>query len=269
MGETYPPRQRHWLACDPQIAADAIANIAAADRCILVLFTPRSGSSWLTKIVSATRQLGFLEEYINPDFIHDVARTMHANDPATLLAMLKRWARTENGVFSIEARAIDIGLFGETVFFETLGNAVVFFVWRDNIVAQGISLYRAVATNRYHSTDAPAAMPDYDAEKITQWMRHIVTIENENLTLMRHRGLRARFLRYEDMVHDRETVLAIIADALRVDLTQEHLAASKANEPDKIADEWSRDAEHRFRDEQRDFVRDLEAQRFIRGGVGI
>jgi LPS sulfotransferase NodH len=260
----FPVRVRD-LVIDPAVSAQAIAGQAAADRCLLVFFTPRSGSSWLTKIVSATKRLGNLEEYINPDFIPDVARQMQATNQATLLAMLKRWAKTENGVFSMEVRAVDIHLFGEAEYFDAFGpGTVTFFLWRDNIVAQGISLYRAVTTNRYHSTDAAAAPPQYNAEPIAEWMRHIVEIENENLTLLQRHGLHARFLRYEDIVRDRATTLAMLADAVRVDLTAEQFAAGAEQELHKIGDDWNRRAEQRFRREQRDFVWDLELQRLIR-----
>jgi LPS sulfotransferase NodH len=255
------------LVVDPQVAAHAIATSAAADRCALVFFTPRSGSSWLTKIVAATNSLGFLEEYINPDFILDVAKQMHASDPATLLAMLKRWAKTENGVFTMELRAVDVELFDERAFFDAFGaGTLVFFLWRDNIVAQGISLYRAIATNRYHSTDAPTAAPAYDADQIAEWMRHIVEIENKNLTLLQRRGLHARFLRYEDIIRDRATTLAMFADAVHVKLTEKQLSASRDGELHKIADQWNHGAEQRFRAERRDFIWDLEAQRLIRQG---
>src|SRR5690242_14824156 len=124
------------LAIDPQVSEHVIATCAPADRCALVIFTPRSGSCWLTRIVAATGKLGFLEEYINPDFVREVALRMHATQQATLLAMLKRQARTDNGVFSMEARAIDIELFGEDEFFEAVGqNTITFMLWRDNIAA--------------------------------------------------------------------------------------------------------------------------------------
>lgn len=253
------------VVVDPRVASHAIANITAADRCVLVFFTPRSGSSWLTKIVSATNSLGHLEEYINPDFILDVAKQMHVTHATALLAMLKRWAKTENGVFSMELRAIDIELFGETEVFEAFGaGTVIFFLWRDNIVAQGISLYRAVTTNRFHSTAARTHAPDYDADQIAEWMLHIVEIENKNLTLLQRRGLHARFLRYEDIIRDRATTLAILADAVRVDLTKEQLAASREGELHKIADEWNQSSEQRFREERRDFIWGLEAKRLIR-----
>lgn len=250
---------------EPLIVPPADVDSAEADRCILVLFTPRSGSSWLTRIASATRQLGFLEEYINPDFIPEVSAAMRGAGPATLLSTLKRHAKTENGVFSMETRAVDIALFGETRFFEAFGpGTAIFLLWRDNIVAQGISLYRAVTTGRYHSNDPPMAPPAYDADEIAEWMRHIVETENENLALLDRRGLHARFMRYEDIVRDRRTALTILADAVRVTLTEAQRVASARAEPLKIADQWNLGAEQRFREERREFVRALEARRLIR-----
>jgi trehalose 2-sulfotransferase len=255
------------LAVDPRVAAWTIASSTAADRCLVVIFTPRSGSTWLTRIVSATRKLGDLEEYINPEFVRGVAETMHATDQATLLAMLKRWTKSQNGVFSIEARSTDIVLFGEGVFFESFSantRTEIFFLWRDNIVAQGISLYRAVTTGRFHSADPPTALPAYDAESICEWMAHIVSIENDNLLLLQRYNRHARFLRYEDVVRDRCTTLRIIADAVKVGLTNEELAVSGRDEPKRIADDWNRLTETRFRAEWRDYIWDLEARRLIR-----
>jgi LPS sulfotransferase NodH len=253
------------IVIDPRVAAQTISNIAAADRCILVLFTPRSGSSWLTKIVSSTKCLGNLEEYINPDFVRGVAKQLHATHQATLLAMLKRLSKSQNGVFSMEARALDIELFGEPEFFAALGpRTEVFYLWRGSIVAQGISLYRAVATKRFHSTEAPVPPPAYDPQQIAEWTGHVLGIENDNLKLLERRGLHARFLRYEDIVQDRAATLRILADAVRVDLTQAQLDASRVSELQKLADEWNSNAEQRFREERPDFIKEIEAQRLIR-----
>lgn len=253
------------LEVDRRVVAEAIVRDQPADRCLLVFFTPRSGSSWLTRIVSATQRLGFLEEYLNPAFVRGVAAQMHATDQATLLAMLRRCARTDNLVFSMELRAVDVALFGEADFFAAFdSDPVAFLLWRDNIVAQGISLYRAVATQRYHSTDAATPPPAYDAAQITEWMRHIVEIENANVTLVRERGLHARRLCYEAMVQDRVATLTTIADAVGIALAADQPACGSTHALEKIADAWNRDTEGRFRGECGDFIRALEATRLIR-----
>lgn len=253
------------LEVDLRVVAEAFARDQPADRCLLVFFTPRSGSSWLTRIVSATQCLGFLEEYINPAFVRGVAAQMHATDQATLLAMLRRCARTDNLVFSMELRAIDVALFGEAEFFAAFdADPVAFLLWRDNIVAQGISLYRAVATQRYHSTDAATPPPAYDAAQITEWMRHIVEIENTNVTLLRQRGMHPKRLCYEEMVQDRAKTLMTIADALGVTLAVDHRTCCSMRALEKVADAWNRETEDRFRTECVGIVRELEAARLIR-----
>jgi len=256
------------LQVDPRIAAAAMTRDAPADRCLLVFFTPRSGSTWLTGIVRATQRLGFLEEYINPAFVRDVATQMQATDQPTLLAMLQRWARTDNGVFSMELRAVDAELFGEEALFAGLGAApAVFFLWRDDIVAQGISLFRAVTTQRYHSTDAPTPPPAYDAEQIASWTRHIADLENGNLLLLRRRFLRFHCLRYEDMVRDRAGTLLRLASVLGITLPRDQLSSAAAGDLEKIGDSWNEMAEQRFRREQADVIRALEAERLIRRAI--
>jgi LPS sulfotransferase NodH len=236
-----------------------------ADRNYIIVFTPRSGSSWLTSILSATGQLGRPEEYLNPNFVADVVRSTNAREPDQLIKLLRRRRKTPNGVFGIEVRALDVMLFGEPEFFAEFGpDTVIFCLWRDNIVAQGISLYRAVASRRFHSYEAPAAPPDYAADQIEHWIRHVLQIENGNLAMLQRRGLPARFLRYEDLVRNRAVTLALFAEPLNVSLLPDVLQARAPGELGKIADEWNRVAEQRFRQEAAEFVAGIEQQRRVR-----
>lgn len=243
-------------------------RLSPADRSYLVFFTARSGSSWLTSVLAETKRLGFPEEYLNPAFVRDVCTATNARTQGSLLDMLKRRRRTPNGVFSMEVRAVDIDLFGEEAFFAAFDpKTIVFNLWRDNIVAQGVSLYRAVSTGHYHSTDAaPPVAPAYDAESIKLWTKHILSDENLNLTMLARRGRPARFLRYEDIMRDQATTVRQFADALRVDLPEGAAPPDTSAEPrhEKIGDSWNREAETRFRHEEAAFVATVESQRLIR-----
>jgi LPS sulfotransferase NodH len=165
-----------------------------------------------------------------------------------LIEMLKRRRKSVNGVFGLEVRAIDVVLFGELEFFTELdAPAVIYFLWRDNIVAQGISLYRAVTTNRYHSTDSVAPAPlAYSSDGIKHWTQHIVEIENANLKMLERHGLAARFLRYYDIVRDRAITVSLFAEPLGVSLESGDLLHRSSGELTKIADDWNYDAEGRF-----------------------
>jgi LPS sulfotransferase NodH/SAM-dependent methyltransferase len=241
-------------------------TLTPADRTYVVVFTARSGSTWLTSVLSATKQLGYPEEYINPDFVRAVAQAQNTRDPECLLQMLKRRRRTRNGVFGIEVRAVDVALLSEGTFFRVFDDKTVFFnLWRDNIVAQGISLFRAVATGHYHSTEGQVrSPPSYDGEAIRHWLRHIAITENDNLRMLRRAKRPTRGLRYEDIVRDREGTIEAFARALDVSIEPHELGGPVAGETRKIGDDWNIDAEQRFRREQAGYVAEIEGARLVK-----
>jgi len=246
-------------------------RLAPADRTYVVVFTARSGSTWLTSVLSATKQLGYPEEYINPDFVRAVAQAQNTRDPECLLQMLKRRRCTPNGVFGIEVRAIDVALLSEETFFRVFDDKTVFFnLWRDNIVAQGISLFRAVATGHYHSTDGQVrSPPSYDGEEIRRWVRHIAITENDNLRMLRRAQRPIRGLRYEDIVRDREGTIEAFARALDVSIEPRELVGPVEGETRKIGDDWNSKAEQRFRREQAGYVAEIEGTRLIKAEASV
>src|SRR5579871_4142472 len=76
-----------------------------------VIFTARSGSSWLTNVLAETKLLGYPEEYLNPNFIRGVAGAVNSTVPEEFLAGLQRRRQSPNGVFGLEAREMDVELF--------------------------------------------------------------------------------------------------------------------------------------------------------------
>ncbi|MBU6426182.1 MAG: hypothetical protein KGQ69_07595, partial [Rhodospirillales bacterium] len=176
----------------------------------VIMFTARSGSTWLTNVLSSTKLLGTPEEFINPDFVLGVARSLNAKEAAPFLELLKCRRKSPNGVFGIEARHVDIELLGEEAFFKTFGAETIFFnLWRENIIAQAISLYRAVNSGRYHSTDnAVSSVPPYDADQIDKWLVHLHLQENANIKILRKRGIAFDNLRYETIVKNRDATIA-------------------------------------------------------------
>jgi LPS sulfotransferase NodH len=250
------------LEVDEMAFAREIQLSQPPSRTYVIVFTPRSGSSWLTNILAATGQLGDPQEFINPDFVRDVAKSVNARAPAALLQILQRRLKSSNGVFGMEVRAVDVMLLGEPVFLQNFGPATIFFnLWRENIVAQAISLYRAIATQRFHSSDAAGSTqpPAYDGAKIQNWLSHIADTETSNLAMLRR--IRRSFITisYEEIVKDRDRTLKFFADTLRVTLSGATRPAS--GELTKIADDWNDAAEQRFRAEYADWLAGIEALR--------
>jgi LPS sulfotransferase NodH len=242
-------------------------KLTMPEKLYVIIFTARSGSSWLTNVLSETRQLGFPEEYINPNFVRGVAGAVNATVPEKFLGGLQRRRKSPNGVFGIEAREVDVKLFGADSFFRAFGNGTVFFnLWRENLVAQAVSLFRAVETQHFHAKqgEETAQPPGYNAEAVGKWLIHLASQENANVNMLAQRRLPFINLCYEQMVANREQTLRLFARALGIELTAETLAA-KAKEPlRKIGDDWNDDTERRFRTEAEAMVAKIEADRQIK-----
>jgi LPS sulfotransferase NodH len=255
------------LAVDDYGFRHAMEVNAPAERSYVIVFTARSGSTWLTKLLSSTGVLGYPEEYINPDFVRDVAKFLNCREPAGFLESLKRRRKTTNGIFGIEAREVDIRLFGENEFFQAFRPDTIFFnLWRQNIVAQAISLYRAVATQRFHSNDETGSRPppDYDAAAIQNWLSHVAAEENDNLEMLRRHHLDFRNLCYETIVADRNATLRFFTAIMGLDIDASEFLAPGKDELQKIGDDWNLEAERQFRAEHAGFLNRIEAGRLVR-----
>lgn len=152
----------------------------------VIYFTPRSGSSWLTDTLLQAKGLGFPQEWFNPNFVTQNARSLNASSMAQYIALLRR-RHPGLGGFSFEITADHIrSVFGDTSaylahFPPTLP---AFYLRRDDIVLQAVSLAKAVRSNVFHSPYASAedrkraeTSFDYDGAAIAKWLRHILNQE--------------------------------------------------------------------------------------------
>ena len=249
----------------------SVDGIAPAERRYVIVFSPRSGSSWLARLLSSTERLGFPEEYINPEFVVEVARFLDANEPNRFLDALVRRRKSENSVFGIKARALDVDLFGAEPFRYCFGQHTIFFhLWRRNLIAQAVSLYRAVETGRYHSTDASnVGPPAYNSDAVLVWMDQIAAIENANVKLLHQLGIGPRLICYEELIGKRQRALDLFSRVLAVPLpTNQRADDPAADDLVGVSDAWNVAAEDRFRREQPGLVQMYEERRLIKAGAG-
>jgi LPS sulfotransferase NodH len=232
----------------------------------VIFFTARSGSSWLTSVLSAENRFGRPEEFLNPGFVRDVAEAVNCKDPEFFLPSLLKKVQSPNGVFGIEVREIDVVLVGKELFFKNFDSKTTFFnLWRENIVAQAVSLYRAVETGHFHSGDGKEenAAPDYHADGLEKWIIDIAAQENANVLMLQREGRAFINLCYEHIVKSREAVLALFADALNISRPQGH-TAPPAPPLKKIGDDWNDEVEKAYRKERGSVVAKIEEARLIK-----
>lgn len=166
-------------------AAD-LAGKPVPPRTFGILFTPRSGSSWLTDVLTRTGLLGKPQEWFNPNFVPGIARALNARDAESYMEMLRR-KQKRGGHFSFEITLYQMRrtFGGEAAFMALLPEKTRFFyLARQDMVAQAVSLAKAVKTEVFHAAQssgeeiaAADAAFAYDARDIRHWLEHIFELE--------------------------------------------------------------------------------------------
>ena len=169
---------------DPAAQARQRACPLPETRCVLY-FTPRSGSSWVSDILSRTRCLGHANEVFNPRFMPKMAQAIQADTLPDYIDLIQRRLTTK-GVFSAEITWYQLeAVFGSGDAFMThFGTATPVWLIRRDIVAQAVSLAKMVSTRLAHAPQSDAdrrAAADqafsYDPALIQYWLRHIFHAE--------------------------------------------------------------------------------------------
>lgn len=185
-----------------------IANIPLPSTSYVIYFTPRSGSSRLTEILSQTKQLGTATEVFNPNFVPNISQAVQARNLNEYIENTRRWLSRQNGVFGFEITDHQLrAVFPDTqLFFDHFGTAPSFWLIREDIVAQAISLAKMVTTSVAHTVMANAeeiAESDkkfsYDPKVIKQWLKHILVAEENSEDNFRAQGIQPRRLSYEQI----------------------------------------------------------------------
>ena len=104
-----------WSRRERDLASKPVARHRYA-----ILFTPRSGSTWLTSLLRQQQQrlYGQPTEYLNPKLVRRLAEEMNANTLQDYFEMLVR-SRSSEGVFEIKVACQQLKLLlAETTFDE-------------------------------------------------------------------------------------------------------------------------------------------------------
>ena len=185
----------------------------------IICFTPRSGSSWLGGLINSTNHLGNPKEWFSPVSmsarLQKLYPCQHIED---YLNCLIRDQKSKNGVFGFEVSFAQFQLVLELLdipnFFENKLSYI--YLYRRNLVAQAISLYRATDTDVFHSVQKDYQSKkdihfSYNSSKIWHWLIRILEQEYEWPKFFKSRNITPLTISYEDLwAHPRFTVLRII-----------------------------------------------------------
>jgi trehalose 2-sulfotransferase len=233
-----------------------------------ILFTPRSGSTWLARRIAGLDVLSCPEEYFNAEEFTNTLKLNPGRDIYEVFDIIARKHCTNNGLFGFEISYFDLEEFEQEakLLDVMLGEHQFFYLNRRNFVAQAISLYTAVESQVFHAFEDAGPLLErravpYDDDKIMFWACHILQQEygiHEWLAANRISPIR---LRYEELLEDIDGVIARIARHLGVDLTGAQQRAIPQTE--KITADNAASYEGLFRHRHSEFCRNWEAGRAI------
>jgi LPS sulfotransferase NodH len=246
---------------------EKLRRMPKAQKQLVIYFTPRSGSSWLTEVLSQTNRIGRANEVFNPGFIPNIAQACNATSLADYIDLVQRRLNT-HGVFSFEITWHQLkAVFGNgDAFMENFGTARPAWLIRQDIVAQAVSLAKMVTTKVAHSTAADAEQRQqadstftYDPALIRRWLLHILVAERGTETHFTEHGIKPLRLSYEGMMAaGGEQMRACFAQYMDITGIPELATASSHS---KLATSQNADYATRFRNDEAAFLRDVDEER--------
>ncbi|TBN44101.1 hypothetical protein EYE42_03025 [Paracoccus subflavus] len=232
-----------------------------------ILFTPRSGSSWLTSVLTKTRMMGTPGEWFNPTLMTSSSRSKGARNLEQFIETISRH-EAHGGIFGFEITYYQMmAVFGdEASFIENFRNSTFFWLIRKDIVAQAVSLDKMVQTKVSHASNhdegeiiASDSAYDYNGSRIKEWISHIRNAEKATENMIKTFSLRPIRLAYEPMMASGATEVARIfrnelgiTDDIPPDLETDHR---------KIGTEKNNVFAERFRTDYPQFIKTLENER--------
>ncbi|MEM9704524.1 MAG: Stf0 family sulfotransferase [Pseudomonadota bacterium] len=262
---------------DQQKLADELAQFQEPSRQYLVYMTPRTGSSWLRDLLRSTDVLGWPEEWFSTMMLRDFAASLNANTLDAYASLNRSKGQSSNGVYGATITWWDlINLWPDVLensksnFFNHFPKELTsaFALFRKDIVAQAVSLYRVRKTRQFDVVNSTATEREaaekaffYNEVKIKECLDHIVSSERQMHQFFAEYAIRPTILVYEDFTATEETRI--------IDFFIKTLATNRSNSleivgqsvHEKIATSRNHRFAERFRFDYLNEIETLEAER--------
>lgn len=231
------------------------ANVAVG---YVICITPRSGSTFLTHLLRENRFYGFPNEWFNFDAIGEVISENGIVNFDQYLTYIWKNYSSETGIFGVELSYPQFASLHEIAPLENVigENFKWFYLVRENIVAQAISLYIAEFTGYFHSCMEKSGdiTPVYNTEKIMNNINMLVNQEAAFERLFKARKVTPVRISYESMMMDKCATIALFRNALGVGSDAEIVDSEVIK---KISGDLNVEFEEKFRREEGVFLEDV------------
>lgn len=231
----------------------------------IIIFTPRSGSSWLADLLIKTGKFGSPNEFVNNAFWHLVPFKVRTE--RDFLHAIETRSSTPNKVFCLEATWGHIERFETLNFFEHYRDAIFFHLRRRDIIMQAISCMIATETGLFHrvgnEVNAIGEVKNIEILShprllplIRQWCAHLLYSEwMTEYSLLNNRREAIRIY-YEDLVASPDDFVRSMLMTVGEVPTGPVVSNFR-----KLGDATSEKIKERFLNEEPDFIAQLERLR--------
>jgi LPS sulfotransferase NodH len=226
---------------------------AGVERTFVICSTPRTGSTMLADLLADTGLVGRADEFFGEPFRQNVVPGLTRSGFDDYLVGCTRNAR--QGTFGIKLHWDQIEVFlyllrlrrglrglGDAQVLEAVFPATSFvFLTREDVLAQAVSFWKAMATGKWVDEQSFAAEPVFDAGRIAGRVRRIEEHNAGWRQWFEANGVEPLHVTYEEVAADpagaARRVLAFIGVDVPDDLRVEPRTERQA---DAVNDEWIR-----------------------------
>lgn len=218
------------------------AHIPDYQHAYTICMTPRSGSTFLAKVMSKAGVFGHPQEYLHrhePSALPAHAQRYGVNSWTSYLAALAAHTRTDNGIFGLKADPnMLLPLLIDGTFDRTLARGKFIYVTRTDLVMQAISLTKAQHTGSWTAQVTPLAAPQFSFAAIYGNVLRLTEMMGRWETFFAYNGIAPLRLTYERIDTEIDTVLADIAGYLGVARPKSTTSYARDHQRDDVSTTW-------------------------------
>jgi trehalose 2-sulfotransferase len=190
-------------------------------KCYIVASSPRSGSTYLCRLLGQSGLLGTPSEVLNPGFdLRAFKNRFKASSPADYIAELIGRRTAKSGVFGLKAHFENFeGFLKEyPALLDVLSPVTYIYINRRDRVAQAVSMARALQTNQWSSQGQEGKKPElrYNRELIANAMKEVELQDAGWLNWFKAKNITPFRLTYEDLIADPAGTVQRVVEHLRV-----------------------------------------------------
>lgn len=223
----------------------------------IVMGTPRSGTSLLCNLLERTEVAGRPNEYFWRDEAGRLWKDWAVSDEETYLTKVMEMGTTPNGVFGLklmwtyldDALAFLRRVTGTTHLNDAELLRSVFpdprfiCVWRNDLVAQGVSWAKAEQTGEWYEGDPrrSSEAPAFDFNQVHSLVLEATRLQAVGKRWFGRHGVAPFMVCYEDLVDDMDATVRAVLGFLGMDFPEGgRVGPSLRPQADAVNSEWTR-----------------------------